>query len=131
MRQISTSNGCRSLRSVESGLRPNSSEISLPAPTNLPLGDDHGISTMSFVLTLRIGITAPSQFAKSGGDGQAGSADRGKETADQADEHGPSHSAHQQCRCDREREGDLTECLPVDGRSFETVEREIGGCRSE
>jgi len=54
MRQISMSNGCRSFKSVDCGLRPSSSEISLPAPANFPLGEDQVISTTSFVLTLRI-----------------------------------------------------------------------------
>jgi len=40
MRTISISKGCRSLRSVDCGLRPNASETSLPAPANFPLGDD-------------------------------------------------------------------------------------------
>src|ERR1035441_5177901 len=55
MRQISTSKGWRSLRSVDCGLRPNSSETSLPAPTNFPLGEDQVTSAMSFVLIFRIG----------------------------------------------------------------------------
>src|SRR2546427_10948661 len=54
MRQISTSKGCRSLRSVDWGLRPKASEISLPAPTNFPFGEVQDSSTISFVLTLRI-----------------------------------------------------------------------------
>src|SRR4051794_18512374 len=54
MRQISTSNGCRSFKSVDRGFRPNSSETSLPEPANFPFGDDQLTSAMSFVLTLRI-----------------------------------------------------------------------------
>src|SRR5215208_7053281 len=54
MRHISTSNGWRSFKSVECGLRPNASEISLPAPANFPFGDDHVTSTISVVLTLCI-----------------------------------------------------------------------------
>src|SRR5258708_38371651 len=44
--------GCRSLRSVDSGLRPNASEISLPAPLNFPFGEDHVSSAIFVVLTL-------------------------------------------------------------------------------
>src|SRR5436190_16582172 len=51
MRIISTSNGCRSIASVERRIRPRASEISLPAPVNLPLGDDHVSSASSFELT--------------------------------------------------------------------------------
>ena len=47
---ISTSNGWRSRRSVDRGLRPRASEISLPAPTNLPLGDVQVSSGSSFEL---------------------------------------------------------------------------------
>src|SRR5260370_13863003 len=54
MRKISTSNGCRSMRSVDDGLRPNASETCLPAPANFPLGEDQLSSTMASVLTLRI-----------------------------------------------------------------------------
>src|SRR5580765_1282872 len=38
------------MRSVECGFRPRASEISLPAPANLPLGDDHASSVSSFEL---------------------------------------------------------------------------------
>src|SRR6266498_357076 len=41
---ISTSNGWRSIRSVECGLRPSASEISLPAPANFPFGDDERLT---------------------------------------------------------------------------------------
>src|SRR3989442_113732 len=44
MRRTSTSNGCRSLRSVESGLRPSASDTLLLAPVNFPLGDAQGSS---------------------------------------------------------------------------------------
>src|SRR5262245_39266122 len=44
--------GCRSLRSVDSGLRPNASEISLPAPLNFSFGEDHVSSAIFVVLTL-------------------------------------------------------------------------------
>src|SRR5260221_5432845 len=54
MRQISTSNGCRSFRSVDVGLRPNDSEICLPEPPNFPFGDDQVRSIISFVFTLFI-----------------------------------------------------------------------------
>ncbi len=54
MRHISTSNGCRSLRSVNCGLRPNASEISFPALLNFPFGDAHVTSAMSLVLILRM-----------------------------------------------------------------------------
>src|SRR5207249_12221392 len=54
MRQISTSNGCRSFKSVESGFRPSSSEISLPAPMISPFGDDQVNSAILVVLTLSI-----------------------------------------------------------------------------
>ena len=54
IRKISTSKGCRSFKSVESGFRPSSSEISLPAPTNFPFGDDQVTSTIFVVLTLRM-----------------------------------------------------------------------------
>jgi hypothetical protein len=54
MRQISTSNGCRSFKSVESGFRPSSSEISLPAPMISPSGDDQVNSAILAVLTLSI-----------------------------------------------------------------------------
>src|SRR5574341_568193 len=54
MRQTSTSNGWRSLRSVDSGLRPSATEISLLAPPNFPLGDAHVSSAMSLVFTLRM-----------------------------------------------------------------------------
>jgi hypothetical protein len=37
---------------VDCGLRPNSSEISLPAPTNFPFGDDQVTSAIFVVLTL-------------------------------------------------------------------------------
>lgn len=50
---ISTSKGCRSIKSVDSGLRPKASEISLPAPENFPLGDDQENSSMSLVFILR------------------------------------------------------------------------------
>src|SRR5438445_10864435 len=52
MRKISTSKGCRSFKSVDCGLRPSSSEISLPAPANFPLGEDQVISVILVVLTL-------------------------------------------------------------------------------
>src|SRR5206468_12857196 len=42
--------------SVERGLRPNASEISLPKPPNFPFGEDQLSSARSFVLTLRITI---------------------------------------------------------------------------
>jgi hypothetical protein len=42
------------LRSVDSGLRPNASEISLPAPMNFPFGEDQVSSAIFVVLTLRI-----------------------------------------------------------------------------
>src|SRR5437016_14653332 len=54
IRKISTSKGCRSLRSVDSGLRPNASEISLPAPLNFPFGEDHVSSAIFVVFTLCI-----------------------------------------------------------------------------
>src|SRR6267142_2578698 len=54
MRTISTSKGCRSLKSVDCGLRPNASETSLPEPTNFPLGEDHVSSASSFVFILTI-----------------------------------------------------------------------------
>src|SRR5882724_8905938 len=54
MRKISTSKGCRSIRSVDRGLRPNASETCLPAPTNFPLGEDQLSSAIWLVLTLRI-----------------------------------------------------------------------------
>src|SRR5258706_12803739 len=54
IRKISTSKGCRSLRSVDSGLRPNASEISLPAPLNFPFGEHHVSSAIFVVLTLFI-----------------------------------------------------------------------------
>lgn len=38
------------MRSVDRGLRPRASEISLPAPTNLPLGDVQVSSGSSFEL---------------------------------------------------------------------------------
>jgi hypothetical protein len=37
---------------VDSGLRPNASEISLPAPLNFPFGEDHVSSAIFVVLTL-------------------------------------------------------------------------------
>src|SRR6202022_1724694 len=58
MRQISISNGCRSLRSVDSGLRPNATEISLLAPPNFPFGEVQDSSAISFRLILRM-HTAP------------------------------------------------------------------------
>src|SRR6516162_4380527 len=54
MRQISISNGCRSFRSLDSGLRPNATEISLLAPPNFPFGEVHDSSAISFMLILRI-----------------------------------------------------------------------------
>src|SRR5215467_4171230 len=54
MRQISTSNGCRSFRSVDSGLRPKATEISFFAPSNFPFGEVQASSATSFTLTLRI-----------------------------------------------------------------------------
>jgi hypothetical protein len=54
MRQISTSNGCRSFRSVDLGLRPSSSDTCFPKPTNFPLGEDQASYVMLFKLTLRI-----------------------------------------------------------------------------
>src|SRR3569832_342097 len=54
MRQSSTSNGWRAFRSVAAGSRPNATEISLLAPPNVPFGDDHASSTISFRFTLRI-----------------------------------------------------------------------------
>src|SRR4030095_2247829 len=56
IRKISTSKGCRSLKSVDSGLRPNASETSLPAPTNFPFGDDQVSSTIFVVLTFKNGV---------------------------------------------------------------------------
>src|ERR1700682_5541284 len=53
MRRISTSNGWRSRRSVDFGLRPSASEICRPKPANFPRGEDHEVSGTSFVLTLR------------------------------------------------------------------------------
>jgi hypothetical protein len=67
MRQISTSKGCRSFRSVDCGLRPSSSETSLPKPTNLPLGEDQASSCILSVLTFRISssnsLSAPARSA--------------------------------------------------------------------
>src|SRR5438045_9240366 len=54
MRRISISNGCRSIRSVDKGLRPSASETCLPAPANLPFGEDQTSSSMLLVFTLRI-----------------------------------------------------------------------------
>src|SRR3569832_2063373 len=54
MRQSSTSYGWRAFRSVDAGSRPNATEISLLAPPNVPFGDDHASSTISFRFTLRI-----------------------------------------------------------------------------
>src|SRR5260221_11241360 len=48
------SKGCRSLRSVENGLRPNASETCLPAPANLPFGEDQISSSMLLVFTFSI-----------------------------------------------------------------------------
>src|ERR1700730_8368779 len=54
MRQISTSNGCLSFRSLDSGLRPTATEISLLAPPNFPFGEDQDSSGISLVLILRM-----------------------------------------------------------------------------
>ena len=54
-----------------------------------------------------------SQLAKSGGDGQPGGAQRGKEAADQADKHGPDDAANEQLRRYLKCESDLTEALPI------------------
>src|ERR1039457_1070018 len=59
MRQISTSKGCRSLRSVENGCLPNASETCLPAPTNFPFGEDQDNSVKSFVFTLCMIASSP------------------------------------------------------------------------
>src|ERR1051325_4725617 len=62
--QNSTSKGCRSLRSVDSGLRPNASEISLPAPLYFPFGEVHVNSAIFVVLTLCINevVNAPTHL---------------------------------------------------------------------
>jgi hypothetical protein len=39
---------------MDCGLRPNSSEISLPALTNFPFGEDQDNSSIVFVFTLRM-----------------------------------------------------------------------------
>src|SRR2546430_12257577 len=44
MRRISTSNGCRSFKSVDCGLRPRASETLLLAPANFPFGEDQDSS---------------------------------------------------------------------------------------
>src|SRR2546428_12126676 len=44
MRRISTSNGCRSFKSVDCGLRPRASETLLLAPANFPFGEIQGSS---------------------------------------------------------------------------------------
>src|SRR5437667_6356664 len=44
MRRISTSNGCRSFKSIDCGLRPSASETLLLAPLNFPLGEVQGSS---------------------------------------------------------------------------------------
>jgi len=46
--------GCRSFKSVESGFRPSSSEISLPVPMISPSGDDQVNSAILAVLALSI-----------------------------------------------------------------------------
>jgi hypothetical protein len=43
---------------VDSGLRPNASEISLPAPLNFPFGEDHVSSVIFAVLTFCISEVA-------------------------------------------------------------------------
>src|SRR5579872_2015824 len=57
MRTISTSKGCRSFRSMDWGLRPNASETPLPAPANLPLGEDQVSSArwLVFIFSMMIG----------------------------------------------------------------------------
>src|SRR4030095_2634515 len=56
MRMISTSKGWPCIKSVEWGLRPSASEISLPAPANFPFGEDQDSSASSLVLIFCIGF---------------------------------------------------------------------------
>jgi hypothetical protein len=56
IRQSSISNGCRSFKSLDSGLRPNAMETSLLTPPNVPLGEAQGCSLTSLRLLLRIGL---------------------------------------------------------------------------
>src|SRR5947199_5997955 len=61
MRRISTSNGCRSFKSVDCRLRPRASETLLLAPTNFPFGEDQGSSANWLVLifsTVAVGCAA-------------------------------------------------------------------------
>jgi hypothetical protein len=69
MRHHSTSNGWRFMRSVDCGSRPNSSDISLPAPANFPFGDAQVISVMSFRFTFIV-IVNGWQRKGAGGCGQ-------------------------------------------------------------
>src|SRR5438046_1593502 len=55
MRTISTSNGCRSFKSVDCALRPKASETSLPASVSLPLGEVQDASASLLVFTVFIG----------------------------------------------------------------------------
>src|SRR5438094_2064581 len=56
MRRISTSNGCRSFKSVDCGLRPRASETLLLAPANIPFGEDQGSSASLLVLIFSITV---------------------------------------------------------------------------
>src|SRR6266576_3953604 len=56
MRRISTSNGCRSFKSVDCGLRPRASETLLLPPANFPFGEDHGSSANWLELIFSIAV---------------------------------------------------------------------------
>src|SRR5882672_6166871 len=77
MRTISTSKGCRSIKSVDCGLRPSASETSLPAPTNFPLGEDQGSSASALVFILCMGFDFL-QSTKTSGDDQGFARDPGR-----------------------------------------------------
>src|SRR6266403_2450431 len=50
------SNGCRFIKSSESGSRPSATEIFFDRRPNFPLGDCRSCSSTSFQFTLRIGL---------------------------------------------------------------------------
>src|SRR5256885_5800081 len=58
MRVISTSKGCLSFRSVETGFRPSAIEISFSAPPNFPLGEAQVSSGTSLMFTFCIALAA-------------------------------------------------------------------------
>src|SRR6266581_4068500 len=65
MRRISTSNGCRSFKSVDCGLRPRASETLLLAPANLPWSDFQGSSVNRLELIFSKAVMGRKMFVLS------------------------------------------------------------------